>query len=148
MSSKVSVVTLALLESLLSFNLEDVMVSLVFQHLVGSHHLLRPPTTTINPPFQPAATSETAAAADRGGGAWRTQPPPPVDVSDPQGRAAHKFLSLAPVSCDPPATPVTPRRSRVSTGGGGAPASLTSLGSRGSLVPPTAAAASYQQAPR
>ena len=30
--------------------------------------------------------------------------------SDPHGRAAYKFLSLVPVSCDPPATPLTPRR--------------------------------------
>jgi len=31
-------------------------------------------------------------------------------TSDPHGRAAYKFLALVPVSCDPPITPLTPRR--------------------------------------
>ena len=33
-----------------------------------------------------------------------------LNYADPHGRAAYKFLSLVPVSCDPPATPLTPRR--------------------------------------
>ena len=33
-----------------------------------------------------------------------------LNFLDPHGRAAHKLLSLVPVSCDPPATPLTPRR--------------------------------------
>ena len=31
-------------------------------------------------------------------------------TADPHGRAAYKLLALVPVSCDPPATPMTPRR--------------------------------------
>jgi hypothetical protein len=33
-----------------------------------------------------------------------------LQAPDPHGRAAYKLLALVPVSCDPPATPLTPRR--------------------------------------
>jgi len=78
-SSQISIVTLALFETILSFNIEDVMFSLIFQYLV--------PCTFLLPMYRKN-----------------------VGCPDPQGRAANKFLSLAPVSCDPPMTPVTPRR--------------------------------------
>jgi hypothetical protein len=72
-------VTLNLVETLLSFNIEDVMFSLIFQYLISCNHLLPEVREKLNQP-------------------------------DPQFRAAHKFLSLAPVCCDPPVTPLTPRR--------------------------------------
>jgi len=78
-SSQICIVTLSLFETLVSFNLEDVMLSLVFRHLVTCSFLL--------PSFRHK-----------------------LHFSDPHGRAAYKFLSLVPVSCDPPATPLTPRR--------------------------------------
>ena len=73
------VVTLQLFETLVSLNMEDVMVSLVFRHLA--------PCTFLLPSFKSK-----------------------LNFLDPHGRAAHKLLSLVPVSCDPPATPLTPRR--------------------------------------
>lgn len=78
-SSQICIVTLSLFETLVSFNMEDVMLSLVFRHLISCSFLL--------PSFRNK-----------------------LYFSDPHGRAAYKFLSLVPVSCDPPATPVTPRR--------------------------------------
>ncbi|XP_023342379.1 FTS and Hook-interacting protein homolog isoform X2 [Eurytemora carolleeae] len=78
-SSQVSVVTLSLFETILSFNLEDVMFGLIFQYLISCTYLL-------------------SSHRDK------------ICYADPQGRAAFKFLSLVPVSCDPPETPVTPRR--------------------------------------
>merc|ERR1719361_1349811 len=33
-----------------------------------------------------------------------------LNTADTHGRAAYKLLALVPVSCDPPATPITPRR--------------------------------------
>ena len=33
-----------------------------------------------------------------------------LNTTDTHGRAAYKLLALVPVSCDPPATPITPRR--------------------------------------
>ena len=71
--------TLQLFETLVSLNMEDVMVSLVFRHLT--------PCTFLLPSFRSK-----------------------LNALDPHGRAAHKLLSLVPVSCDPPATPLTPRR--------------------------------------
>ena len=73
------IVTLQLFETLVSLNMEDVMVSLVFRHLA--------PCTFLLPSFRSK-----------------------LNFMDPHGRAAHKLLSLVPVSCDPPATPLTPRR--------------------------------------
>jgi len=78
-SSQICIVTLALFETLVSFNIEDVMLSLVFKHLISCSFLL------------PSLRQQ-------------------LYFSDPHGRAAYKFLSLVPVSCDPPATPLTPRR--------------------------------------
>ena len=78
-SGQVCVVTLQLFETLVSLNMEDVMVSLVFKHLSSCNFLL------------PSLRSK-------------------INYVDPHGRAAYKFLSLVPVSCDPPATPLTPRR--------------------------------------
>eukprot|EP00092_Neocalanus_flemingeri_P054502 GFUD01064198.1.p1 GENE.GFUD01064198.1~~GFUD01064198.1.p1 ORF type:complete len:887 (+),score=170.61 GFUD01064198.1:94-2754(+) len=78
-SSQICIVTLALFETLVSFNMEDIMLSLVFRHLISCSFLL--------PSFRHT-----------------------LYFSDPHGRAAYKFLSLVPVSCDPPATPLTPRR--------------------------------------
>jgi len=78
-SGQLCMTTMQLFESLVSLNMEDVMLSLVFKHLHSCNFLL--------PSF-------------------RTK----LNYSDPHGRAAYKFLSLVPVSCDPPATPVTPRR--------------------------------------
>ena len=71
--------TLQLFETLVSLNMEDVMVALVLRHLV--------PCTFLLPSFRSK-----------------------LNFLDPHGRAAHKLLSLVPVSCDPPATPLTPRR--------------------------------------
>ena len=78
-SGQTCVVTLQLFETLVSLNMEDVMVSLVFRHLA--------PTSFLLPSFRSK-----------------------LNFLDPHGRAAHKLLSLVPVSCDPPATPLTPRR--------------------------------------
>ena len=76
---QVCVVTLQLFETLVSLNMEDVMLSLVFRHLISCNFLV--------PSFRSR-----------------------LNYADPHGRAAYKFLSLVPVSCDPPATPLTPRR--------------------------------------
>ena len=78
-SGQLCSVTLQLFETLVSLNMEDVMISLVFKHLSNCNYLL--------PSFRHR-----------------------LDYVDPHGRAAYKFLSLVPVSCDPPATPLTPRR--------------------------------------
>ena len=78
-SGQTCVATLQLFETLVSLNMEDVMVSLVFRHLA--------PCTFLLPSFKSQ-----------------------LNFLDPHGRAAHKLLSLVPVSCDPPATPLTPRR--------------------------------------
>jgi len=87
--------SLVLLETLLSLNMEDVLVSLVFRHLLNGSFLL------------PAHRSR------------------PLQFSDPHGRAAYRLLSLVPVSCDPPATPQTPRRGSDPPP---APPALSSLG--------------------
>jgi len=84
LSSQVGVVTLALFETILSFNLEDVMFSLIFQHLISCTFLIP---------------------------SYRDK----IRYTDPQGRGTNKFLSLVPVSCDPPVTPVTPRRTPFSS---------------------------------
>jgi len=85
-SSQLALVTLALFESLISLNMEDVLLCLVFQHLLPGHFLL------------PSCRRQLETS-------W---------LNDPHGRAALKFLSLVPVSCDPPSTPVTPRRLSIS----------------------------------
>jgi len=79
LSSQLCIVTLALLETLVSLHLEDVMLTLVFQHLLPCTFLLPNHRHHLN-------------------------------TTDTHGRAAYKLLALVPVSCDPPATPITPRR--------------------------------------
>ena len=94
LSSQLCIVTLALLETLVSLHLEDVMLTLVFQHLLPCTFLLpnhRYPFI-INP-MHPMSSSRHH-----------------LNTADTHGRGAYKLLALVPVSCDPPATPITPRR--------------------------------------
>ena len=79
LTSRLCIVSLSLLETLVSLHLEDVLLTLVLRHLL--------PCTFLLPSHRHR-----------------------LHTSDPHGRAAYKLLALVPVSCDPPVTPVTPRR--------------------------------------